>query len=123
MSDQKKTVMIFEDNPSIRQLLKFFFLKQGFTPEVFEDGVDAVSHVRAHSPVLITMDLIMPGIDGIEAVTDLRREGITTPILMLTSKDIPEDRARARAAGVDAYMIKPFNPAELEAAIRPLLAR
>lgn len=123
MAEPKKSVVIFEDNPSIRQLLKFFFLKKGFEPATFEDGLDAVKHVRAHSPVLITMDLIMPGADGIEAAADLRREGITTPILMLTSKDIEQDRARAKAAGVDAYLLKPFNPAALEAAILPLLAR
>lgn len=122
MADTNKKVVIFEDNPSIRQLLKFFFLKQGFVPQLFEDGVDAVAHIHEHDPVLITMDLIMPGIDGVEACYDIRRAGIMTPILMLTSKDFAEDRERALAAGIDAYLVKPFNPSDLEAAIRPLLA-
>jgi DNA-binding response OmpR family regulator len=123
MADTKKNVVVFEDNPSIRQLLKFFFLKQGFIPHLFEDGVGAADRVRELSPVLVTMDLIMPGIDGVEACYDIRRAGIMTPILMLTSKDIAEDRERALAAGIDAYLVKPFNPSDLEAAIRPLLAR
>lgn len=123
MPDPQKTVVIFEDNPSIRQLLKFFFAKMGFAAHMYEDGVDAVAHVREHAPVLITMDLIMPGTDGVEACVDIRRDGIKTPILMLTSKDIAADRERALAAGVDAYLVKPFNPADLADAIRPLLAR
>lgn len=121
MADTNKNVVVFEDNPSIRQLLKFFFLKKGYVPHIFEDGVDAVAKVKEFSPVLITMDLIMPGTDGVEASADLRREGITTPILMLTSKDIEADKQRALAAGVNAYVLKPFNPAELESVIRPLL--
>jgi two-component system phosphate regulon response regulator OmpR len=122
MAEEKKTVVIFEDNESIRQLLKFFFLKRGYEPKSFEDGMDAAQHVREVAPVLIMMDMIMPGKDGIEAVQEIRREGINTPILMLTSKAFEADRERALAAGANAYLLKPFNPAALEAAIKPLLA-
>ena len=122
MTESKKTVVIFEDNANICQLLKFFFLKRGFEPQTFEDGMDAAKHVREHSPVLIMMDMIMPGKDGVEACQELRREGISTPILMLTSKTFDADRERALAAGANGYLIKPFNPSSLEAAIKPLLA-
>ncbi|MFI5344896.1 MAG: response regulator transcription factor [Elusimicrobiota bacterium] len=119
---RKKRVVIFEDNPSIQQLLKFFFQKRGYVAAVFEDGVDAVANIQAHSPALIMMDLIMPGKDGIEACADIRRAGITTPILMLTSKAIEADRERALAAGANGYLLKPFNPTDLEAALSSLLA-
>lgn len=122
MAAEKKNVVVFEDNPSIRELLKFFFLKNGYAPSVYEDGVDAVENIRAHDPVLITMDVIMPGKDGIEACEDIRRAGITTPILMLTSKAFESDRERALAAGANGYLLKPFNPSDLEAAISSLLA-
>ena len=122
MAENKKIVVIFEDNSSISQLLKFFFQKRGFEPRTFEDGMDAAKHVREFSPVLITMDMLMPGKDGIEACQDLRREGLMTPILMLTSKAFEADRERALAAGANAYLLKPFNPAALEAAIKPRLA-
>lgn len=121
MGEGKKSVVIFEDNPSIRQLLKFFFLKRGYEATIFEDGEDAVAAIEAHKPVLIMMDVIMPGKDGIEACADVRKAGIKTPILMLTSKAFEEDRARALAAGADAYLLKPFNPTDLEATISSLL--
>ncbi len=123
MTENGQIVVIFEDNSSISELLKFFFKKRGFKPVLFEDGTDAARHVREHSPVLIMMDMIMPGKDGIEAIQDLRREGIGTPILMLTSKFLEADRERAMDAGANAYLLKPFNPTALEAAIKPLLAR
>ena len=120
--ESNKTIVIFEDNSSIRQLLVFFFKKRGYIPVAFTDGTDAVEQVRAHAPRLIMMDLIMPGKDGVETCGDLRRAGFTAPILMLTSKDLAEDRDRAMEAGATAYLLKPFNPSALEAAINPLLS-
>jgi len=120
--DGKKSVVIFEDNPSIQQLLKFFFQKRGYVTATYEDGVEAVANIQANRPDLIMMDLIMPGKDGVEACADIRRAGITTPILMLTSKPFEADRERALAAGASGYLVKPFNPTDLEAAITSLLA-
>ena len=121
MAEEKK-IIIFEDNATISLILKFFLQKRGFTPLIFGDGTDAARLVREHAPVLIMMDMIMPGMDGIEACQEIRREGISTPILVLTSKDFDADRERALAAGANAYLLKPFDPAALEAAIKPLLA-
>ena len=58
--ENKPIVVIFEDNASISQLLKFFFQKRGYEPMTFQDGMDAAKHVREHAPVLIMMDMIMP---------------------------------------------------------------
>jgi DNA-binding response OmpR family regulator len=122
MDASGRVVLIFEDNSSIRNLLTFFFKKLGFAAVTAEDGTEAVELARRHSPALITMDMIMPGKDGLEAVGDLRRAGVTAPIVMLTSKAFAPDRDRALAAGANAYLLKPFNPADLEAVIRPLIA-
>jgi DNA-binding response OmpR family regulator len=121
MDGGKRAVMVFEDNPNIRQLLIFFFQKRNFAVIANEDGTDAVAQVRERKPALIVMDLIMPGKDGLEAVADLRREGDKTPIIMLTSKNFAADRERALAAGVDAYLLKPFNPLDLERTLSSLL--
>ncbi|MDE2491980.1 MAG: response regulator [Elusimicrobia bacterium] len=121
MSETPKRVLIFEDNASIQQLLAFFFKKRGYATELVGDGVDAVALARRHSPALILMDLLMPGKNGIEACADLREAGVTAPILMLTSKAFAEDRERALKAGANAYLLKPFNPAQLEAAVAALL--
>ncbi len=114
-------VVIFEDNPNIQVLLKYFFQKRGFTAHIASDAVDAVEVVRAQAPDLILMDIIMPGKSGIEACGELRQAGVKTPVVFLTSKDFEEDKEFARKAGADAYLIKPFNSAQLEAAIAPLL--
>lgn len=121
MTGAKKTILIFEDNPSIQAMLKFFFQKKGYATAVAEDGIDAVALAREHAPELIMMDLIMPGKGGIETCADLRRAGVKAPIVMLTSMPFGSDRERALAAGVDAYLLKPFNPTRLEAAIEPYL--
>jgi DNA-binding response OmpR family regulator len=121
MSGEKRKVLVFEDNASIQTLLRFFFQKRGLELRLEPDGVEAVKAAREFSPDLIVMDYIMPGKDGVEAAADLRAAGVTTPILMLTSKAFDADKARAQAAGVDAYLIKPFDPSQLEAAYSSLL--
>lgn len=117
-----RRVLIFEDNPSIQLLLRLFFEKRGFEATIVKDGTSAVAKALELQPALIVMDLIMPGKDGVEACADLRRAGVKTPIVMLTSKNFADDKARALAAGADAYLLKPLNPAELDRAIAPLIA-
>jgi DNA-binding response OmpR family regulator len=121
MPDDKKTVCIFEDNLDIQLLLKIFFVKRGFLPIINGDGVDAVAVVRKHNPAVIMMDIIMPGKDGIEACKELRENGVKTPIVILTSKAFADDKQRGLSAGANAYLFKPFNPADLDATVRPLL--
>lgn len=117
-----KKVLVFEDNSSIQTLLRFFFRKRNIEVRIEGDGTDAVPLSMDYAPDLILMDYIMPGKDGVETVTDLRRAGVAVPIVMLTSKSFPADQERARAAGVTAYLTKPFDPTQLEATIMPLLA-
>ncbi|HAH06639.1 MAG TPA: hypothetical protein DCM05_08965 [Elusimicrobia bacterium] len=121
MADEKKVVCIFEDNLDIQLLLKIFFTKRGYQPVITGDGVEAVAVVKKHSPILIMMDVIMPGKDGIEACKELRESGVATPIVILTSKAYSEDKERGLAAGANAYLYKPFNPSDLDATVRPLL--
>lgn len=118
---EAKTILVFEDNKNIQVLLRVFLKKWGYEPVFAEDGTEAPRLAREHRPVLILMDYIMPGKDGVEACLDLRRAGFKTPVVMLTSKDVDEAKAVALRAGAAAYLIKPFNPAELQATIIPLL--
>ncbi|MFA6318359.1 MAG: response regulator [Elusimicrobiota bacterium] len=121
MAEAVKTVCVFEDNPDIQMLLRVFFKKRGWTAVITGDGVDAVEVVRKHNPAFVLMDIIMPGKDGIAACKDLRDNGIATPVVFLSSKPFAEDQERAMAAGGSAFLHKPFNPRELEAAIQPYL--
>lgn len=116
-----KKILVCEDNPHIQLLLKIFFEKRGWTPVVVPDGMEALAAAREHEPVLVVMDIIMPGKDGIAACRELREAGVTVPIVMLTSKDLPDDRKRAEKAGATAFLSKPFNPQQLQAVIAPLL--
>lgn len=121
MADEKKAVCIFEDNLDIQLLLKIFFTKRGYQPIIHGDAVDALAVVQKNNPVLVMMDVIMPGKDGIEACKELRESGVATPIVILTSKAYAEDKERGLAAGANAYLYKPFNPSDLDATVRPLL--
>ena len=121
MSGLGKKILVFDDNQSIRTLLRFFFQKRNYDVRMEPDATDAVAVTKEYKPDLILMDVIMPGKDGFAAVAELRREGIATPIIMLTSKSFDDDKTRGLAAGATVYMLKPFNPKELEAAMLPLL--
>lgn len=118
---EKKVVCIFEDNPDIQMLLRIFFKKRGTPVIITDDGVNALEVVRQHKPALVLMDIIMPGKDGLEACKELRENGESVPVIFLTSKPFPEDKERGLAAGGSAYLLKPFNPRELEAAVQPFL--
>lgn len=121
MDGANKRVLIFEDNPSLQAIMRVYFQRRNFEAVVLGDAVDAVKAAADHGPALIVMDLIMPGKSGIEACDDLRKAGVRTPIIMLTSKDYADDKRRALEAGANAYLTKPLNPRELDAAIAPLL--
>ncbi|MBI3288374.1 MAG: response regulator [Elusimicrobia bacterium] len=122
MNTPKKKVLLFEDDPSIQNLLKFFFRKREVEVRIESDGTLAVPLAAEFHPDLILMDYIMPGKDGVETVADLRRAGIEIPIVMLTSKSFPADLERARSAGATAYLLKPFDPKKLDATIMPYLS-
>lgn len=121
MTEAQKKVLIFEDNSSIQTLLKFYFQRQGIETRFESDGTGAVDLAKEFRPDLILMDYIMPGKDGIETIADLRQAGIASPIVMLSSKNFPADLERARAAGATDYLLKPINPKQLEAALKPYL--
>lgn len=117
-----RRILVFEDNPSLQTLLRLFFTKRGFEVQVEDDAVDAVADVARFQPALIIMDLIMPGKDGLQACVELRQSGVKAPIVMLTSKNLAEDRDRCLAAGANAYILKPFDPKTLDQVLTPLLA-
>src|ERR1700712_1045824 len=93
---------------------------EGFEPIFCADGAEAVSAFRSSNPDLVLLDLMLPGMDGIEVATRIREES-GTPIIMLTAKSDTADVVKGLESGADDYVVKPFNPKELVARIRTRL--
>jgi len=115
-------ILIIEDDPSIGKLLRRAFLLEGYEARLVQNGLDGLSAFHQEDPDLIILDLMLPGINGIEVCKRLRDES-ETPILMLTARDTVEDRVLGLDSGADDYVIKPFDIDELLARVRAQLRR
>jgi CheY-like chemotaxis protein len=117
-------VLVVDDTASVRELIRVNLVLEGFDVRVAVDGQEALDLVVELTPDLITMDVVMPRLDGLAAATRLKTDPATAaiPIVMVTARAQTTDKAKGRQAGVDAYVTKPFEPAELVRTIRNLLA-
>jgi len=117
-------VLVVDDSPQIRELIKVNLELEGFTVATAADGLLAVGMVAMLRPDVLTIDVRLPGIDGVEAVTRLRADPATADVgvAMVTACAQESDRARAAQAGVDVFLTKPFDPAVLVAEVARLVA-
>ncbi|GAA2081433.1 response regulator transcription factor [Microbacterium hatanonis] len=124
MSDSAdvKTAVIVEDDPDIRHLLVEVLESAGFSTVSVGNGIDGVRAVIAYQPLITTLDVNMPGIDGFEAARRIRAQS-DTYIIMLTGLEDEADVVLGLGAGADEYVVKPFRPRELRARIEALLRR
>lgn len=118
----KERILIIEDDERIANLLRRTLTYDGYQAEIAADGESGLSRAHEGRPDLIILDLMLPGMDGLEVTQRLRTEG-NLPILMLTAKDTTTDRVMGLDAGADDYMAKPFEIDELLARVRALLRR
>ena len=121
MADQPH-VLVVDDDAKIAAALRRALIYEGYQVEVAPDGAIALARARERMPDLAILDVMMPGIDGLEVTRRLRAEG-DLPILMLTAKDGTADRVRGLDSGADDYPVKPFAYEELLARVRALLRR
>ncbi|MGN7970362.1 response regulator transcription factor [Microbacterium sp. 22296] len=121
-AERLKTAVIVEDDPDIRHLLADVLESAGFSTVSVANGIDGVRAVVDHQPLLTTLDVNMPGIDGFEAARRIRRQS-DTYIIMLTGLEEEADVVLGLGAGADEYVVKPFRPRELRARIEALLRR
>jgi two-component system, OmpR family, response regulator MprA len=121
MADQPH-VLVVDDDAKIAAALRRALIYEGYQVEVAPDGAIALARARERMPDLAILDVMMPGIDGLEVTRRLRAEG-DLPILMLTAKDGTADRVRGLDSGADDYLVKPFAYEELLARVRALLRR
>lgn len=115
-------ILVIEDDQEISRLLYRGLIYEGYDVECVGDGKTGLLSARNQPPDLVVLDWMLPGLDGLEVCHRMRLAG-SVPILMLTAKDTVEDRILGLDAGVDDYLVKPFNLDELLARIRALLRR
>jgi phosphate regulon transcriptional regulator PhoB len=118
-------VLVVEDEPDIRNLVVHHLTRDGFRCRTAASGAEALSSVRASTPDLIVLDLMLPEMNGIEVCRRLRGDPATmaVPIIMLTAKTDEVDRVVGLEMGADDYVAKPFSPKELVARVRAVLRR
>jgi two-component system response regulator MprA len=116
-------ILVVDDEPPVRTALERALALAGYDVATAEDGEEGLRTLRRMRPELVVLDVLMPGLDGVSACRQLRRDGDSTPVLMLTARDAVSDRVAGLDAGADDYLVKPFALEELLARVRALLRR
>ena len=115
-------ILIVDDNPDIREVLGTYAAKEGFEPITAKDGFEALELFRKTSPVVILLDVMMPGMDGYRVCERIRSES-DVPIILITAKGEDYERVMGLDIGADDYIVKPFNANEVMARVRAVLRR
>jgi len=113
-------VLVVDDDTALAEMIGIVLRSEGFEPSFCSDGAEAVAAFQSTHPDLVLLDLMLPGMDGIEICSRIREES-GVPIIMLTAKSDTTDVVKGLESGADDYIVKPFNPKELVARIRTRL--
>lgn len=116
------TILVVDDDPSIREVVRFALEKAGFSTIEASDGKQALEEFAEHAPQLIVLDILMPEFDGTEVCRRIRRTS-DVPIIFLSSRDDEIDRVLGLELGGDDYVTKPFSPRELVARVKAVMRR
>ena len=116
-------LLIAEDDPKLLKSLLHIFQRSKFSADGVSDGAEALVHGRTREYDGLVLDIMMPGLDGLQVLQTLRREGITTPALFLTARTEVSQRVEGLDCGADDYLPKPFSTVELLARVRAMLRR
>jgi len=119
------TVLIVDDEREIRELLRYNLEKQGYNVLLAKDGEEGLSRIFATHPDLVLLDLLLPGLNGLEVLREVRSEPSTreTPVLLLTARGAEMDKLLGFERGADDYITKPFSPREVLARVDAVLRR
>ncbi len=124
MSSTEGSILLVEDHRDIAEMVYAWFERRGYSVDYAADGITGLHLATTHQYDVIVLDLILPGIDGLDLCARLRGEGrCDTPILMLTARDTLSDKVAGLDAGADDYLVKPFEVEELEARVRAMIRR
>ncbi len=115
-------ILVVDDEPSILEVVTLYLQRAGFQVETARNGTEALQRLTEQLPDLLVLDLMLPGVDGIEITRRVRALG-NTPIIMLTARKEETDRIIGLEMGADDYVVKPFSPQELVSRVRAVLRR
>ena len=115
-------VLLVDDDPTVADVVTRYLEHEGFEVEVVSDGAVALSRTLADLPAIVVLDIMLPGIDGLEVCRRLRAAA-PVPVIMLTARGEEEDRVIGLELGADDYLAKPFSPRELTARVKAVLRR
>ncbi|HEX2912903.1 MAG TPA: response regulator transcription factor [Chloroflexia bacterium] len=115
-------ILVIDDEANIADLARMYLTKEGYEVITTQDGLDGLRLFHNRQPTLIVLDLMLPGVDGLEICRQVRRES-NIPIIMLTARGDDIDRIVGLELGADDYLTKPFNPRELVARVKAVLRR
>ncbi|MET8982793.1 response regulator transcription factor [Streptomyces sp. NPDC004539] len=117
-----KHVLVVDDDPTVSEVVAGYLGRAGFAVDVADDGPTAVTRAAARPPDLVVLDLMLPGMDGLEVCRHIRTAG-PVPVIMLTARGDEEDRILGLEVGADDYVTKPFSPRELVLRVESVLRR
>ncbi|MER6032159.1 response regulator transcription factor [Streptomyces sp. NPDC001851] len=117
-----KRVLVVDDDPTVSEVVAGYLTRAGFDVDVAADGPSAVARATAQPPELVVLDLMLPGMDGLEVCRRIRETG-PLPVIMLTARGDEEDRILGLEVGADDYVTKPFSPRELVLRVQSVLRR
>lgn len=123
MAKGNPKILIADDSKNVRKLIAIVLKKEGYKFAEARNGLDALEKVKIEHPDLIILDIILPGMDGLQVCQEIKKDPKTThiPIIILTTESSYEAREGAHQAGADVYMIKPFEPKDLRTAVKEVL--
>lgn len=116
-------ILAIDDDPAVTKVLKRGLSYEGFAVDTASSGGEGLTMARERPPDLVILDIMMPGLDGLEVLRRLRASDPRLPVLMLTARDAPSDQVKGLGEGADDYVVKPFTFEVLAARVRALLRR
>jgi DNA-binding response OmpR family regulator len=123
LTSGRQRILVVEDDPDISHLLEIHLRDNAYQVDVVGNGIDGLERASNHPYQLIVLDLMLPGIDGLEVCRRLRSQMVNVPILMLTARTSEIDRVLGLELGADDYLTKPFSIMELKARVKAILRR
>ncbi|KUO97231.1 response regulator transcription factor [Ferroacidibacillus organovorans] len=119
----KRHILVVDDEPPMRQLVRIYLAHEGFSVSEAEDGFTCLEELGSGVFDMVILDVMMPGMDGVEVCRTIRTRHPDMPVLMLTAREAVESRVMGLTAGADDYLIKPFDSRELVARVKSLMRR